>query len=157
MSACWRRAEPSANVFSSWAGRPVGQLFACLVSLAAYSSICSLPKQRPSPRRLSSLVRARLSVTLPQGRLFFSCACWESKEALPPGILDGGVDMPDGSKAGAVEGPGGVYVLNQGGVSIKRNDWRNLWGSLGDVMLILGRFSVQAAPARSTREDEQYV
>ena len=87
------------------------------------------------------------SVTLPAGRVFFSCACWESKEALPDGIIDGAVNMPDGQPAGVVEGPDGVWVLDQGGLTIKRNDVRNLWGSLGDVMLILGRFSVTSASA----------
>lgn len=77
--------------------------------------------------------------------MFFSCAMWESKAALPAGILDGGAVDRDGLTAQVVEGPGGVYLLDKGGLSIKRNDFRNLWGSLGDVMLILGKFSVQAA------------
>ena len=84
----------------------------------------------------------RNDVTLPAGRVFFSGACWESKEVMPNGIASGMIDMPSGEKAGVVEGPGGVFVLDQGGCTIKRNDWRNLWGSLGDVMLILGRFSL---------------
>ena len=78
-------------------------------------------------------------MTLPAGRVFFSCAMWDSKDALPEGIGDGALDLPDGQTAGVLEGPGGVQLLDKGGLSIKRNDWRNLWGSLGDVMLILGR------------------
>ena len=85
---------------------------------------------------------SRNDVTLPAGRVFFSTTCWESKAALPNGFSGGGVEMPDGGTARLYEGPGGVYVLDQGGCTIKRNDVRNLWGSLGDVMLILGRFSV---------------
>ena len=43
----------------------------------------------------------------------------------------------------AIAAPNGkVEVLTKGGMSIKRNDARNLWGGLGDVFLILGRFSV---------------
>ena len=67
------------------------------------------------------------------------------RQALPNGILDGAIAMPDGQTAGVVEG-GGRYVLDKGGLTIKRNDLRNLWGSLGDVMLILGRFAVSPAP-----------
>ena len=124
---------------------------------------------------------ARNDVTLPAGRVFFTGALWDQQDALPPGILDGGIDMPNGQRAGVLQqGPGGVYLLDQGGCTIKRNDWRNLcapccwatacawshartwmhlhlrmhmrmptrrmsrgrrWGTLGDVMLILGRFS----------------
>ena len=94
---------------------------------------------------LSGAVHARArSVTLPEGRVFFSCACWEGEAALPEGILDGAIDMPNGEAAGVVAGPRGTFLLSKGGLSIKRNDWRNLWGSLGDVMLILGRFSAAA-------------
>jgi hypothetical protein len=90
----------------------------------------------------------RNDVSLPAGRVFFSCACWQSREDLPAGIVDGEVMMPDGEAAGVVEGPGGSFVLAKGGLTIKRNDWRNLWGSLGDVMLILGRFSfAEKAPS----------
>ena len=73
----------------------------------------------------------RNDVTLPAGRVFFSCACWESAAAVPAG-------MPEG----VLDGPEGVQLLTSGGLTIKRNDIRNLWGALGDVMLILGRFSV---------------
>ena len=48
--------------------------------------------------------------------------------------------MPDGS--GYVDGPGGVRVAGGGGLSIKNNDAKNLWGFLGEVYFILGRFSV---------------
>lgn len=78
---------------------------------------------------------------------------WEGKEALPDGIMNGALDMPGGQKAGAVEGPDGVFVLDNGGCSIKRNDFRNLWGALGDVMLILGRFSV-GVPVPVEKVDE---
>jgi hypothetical protein len=43
-------------------------------------------------------------------------------------MTDGVLEMPNGETAGVVEGPGGVCVLNKGGLSIKRNDVRNLWG-----------------------------
>ena len=88
----------------------------------------------------------RNDVSLPAGRVFFSCACWESKAALPDGIVEGEVDMPDGERVGVIEGPDGAYLLTKGGLSIKRNDWRNLWGAIGDVMLILGRYSFSEAP-----------
>jgi len=95
---------------------------------------------------------ARNDVTLPSGRVFFSGAAWESKEALPDGILDGAIEMPsgsglDGQAAGVVEGPGSVFLLNQGGLSVKRNSWKNAWGAFGDVMFILGRYSVATSSA----------
>ena len=95
----------------------------------------------------------RNDVSLPAGRIFFSGACWESKDALPEGIAEGAIDMPNGEKAGVVAGAGGVYLLDKGGCSIKRNDFRNLWGSLGDEMLILGRFSL-ADPIPEVKADE---
>ena len=33
-------------------------------------------------------------------------------------------------------------VVKDGGLTIKRNDWRNGFGALGEVFLILGRFNL---------------
>jgi len=86
-------------------------------------------------------------VTLNGGRVFCSGAYWEGTEALPTGIIEGAVDMPgDGGKAGVVSGPNGIFVLDQGGVTIKRNDWRNLFGALGQVTLIVGKFTAVKPP-----------
>lgn len=94
----------------------------------------------PTGREGESVVRffidfpqeaSRNDVSLPAGRVYFSCACW-----------DGGVPLPEELAAEVVEGPAGVQCLGQGGLTIKRNDARNLWGAFGDVMLILGRFSL---------------
>lgn len=87
------------------------------------------------------------SVTLPSGRVFFSCVTWANKESLPDGIIDGAINMPDGELAGVVEGPGGVYILDKGGLSVKANKALNLWGALGDVMHILGRYTVASTSA----------
>lgn len=95
------------------------------------------------------------SVTLPAGRVYFSGATWDSKSSLPPGMMDGVINMPDGETAGIVEGPGGVCVLDKGSISIKANKPLNLWGALGDVMHILGRFSVASTvPATSATSSE---
>lgn len=96
----------------------------------------------------------RNDVTLPAGRVFFSGACWDSEEALPPGLADGAIPMPqpgaasplDAEPAGVVGGPGGVQLLDKGGLSIKRSDWRNVWGAFGDGFFILGKFRVTAPP-----------
>lgn len=51
---------------------------------------------------------------------------WSSRDALPDGILTGGVELPidlgggSGEPLGVVAGPGGVYLLNQGGMTIKQ-------------------------------------
>ena len=125
---------------------PVAALLAGVVDGKCIGRLL-IVRAAPKGQRRSS------QVTLPEGRVFFSCACWESRQVLPNDIIGGAIDMPNGQRAGVVEGPGDVYVLDQGGCSVKRNDFRNLWGSLGDVMLILGRFSV-AALVPEARADE---
>ena len=88
---------------------------------------------------------ARNDVTLPAGRVFFSSACWD-----PTGLseadasaLQAEIDAVDGrGDAGILATPSGVQLLDAGGLTIKRNDWRNGWGAFGDVMLILGRYSL---------------
>ena len=40
------------------------------------------------------------------------------------------------------QGAAGLQLARGGGLSIKRNDVRNLWGFVGDVYLILGKFTV---------------
>jgi len=91
-------------------------------------------------------------VTLPAGRVFFSCACWESKAALPDGLSDGEITMPGRDEpAGVVAGPGGVFLLDKGGLTVKRqNGPLNLWGALGETMLILGRYSLSATNVAAT-------
>ena len=78
----------------------------------------------------------RNDVTLPATRVFFSCPCWDSEERCRE--LMG--SLPDD----LMEGPGGLLLRNSGGLTIKRNDVRYLYGALGDVNLILGRFSLSA-------------
>ena len=88
---------------------------------------------------------ARNDVVLPAGRLFFSGAMWESRDALPAGMLDGALGMPNGEPAGVVEGPGGVFMLNRGEISVKANTALNLWGALGDRGNVLGHFTVHSS------------
>ena len=73
---------------------------------------------------------SRNDVSLPAGRVYFSTICY------------GGEITLDVNPGDFVPGPRGVQLLTQGGMTIKRNDARNLFGALGDVNLILGRFSV---------------
>lgn len=49
--------------------------------------------------------------------------------------------LPDEAVASA---DGTAEVLTRGGLSVKRNDARNLFGALGDVFLIIGRYSLAA-------------
>ena len=54
--------------------------------------------------------------------------------------------LPD--SRGSLEGPDGVVeIAAAGGVSIKANGPKNLFGALGDVYHILGRFEVKPAAA----------
>ena len=55
------------------------------------------------------------------------------------GLLSSLPDKVVASESGSVE------VLTRGGISIKRNAARNLFGALGDVFLILGKFSIAEA------------
>ena len=54
--------------------------------------------------------------------------------------------LPDASGVLDVQLEGGALsdtkLAAAGGLSIKRDDARNLWGALGDVFLILGRFTI---------------
>jgi len=93
---------------------------------------------------------ARNDVTLPAGRLFFSGAVWDSRKSLPPGILDGVVGMPNGEPVGVVEGPGGVFMLNRGELSVRSNSARNLWGLFGEGSAVMGQFTLASAlPSRA--------
>lgn len=49
--------------------------------------------------------------------------------------------LPD--SRGSLEGPDGVEIAAAGGISIKANGPKNLWGGLGDVYHILGKFEVK--------------
>ena len=53
--------------------------------------------------------------------------------------------LPD--SRGSLQGPDGIEVAAAGGVSIKANGPKNLFGALGDVYHILGRFEVKPAAA----------
>ena len=53
--------------------------------------------------------------------------------------------LPGG--AGALPAHAGMALAAEGGLSIKVNDGRNLWGAFGDVFHILGRFSVAPVEA----------
>ena len=53
------------------------------------------------------------------------------------GAAPGKVLLPPGGK---------LALLTEGGLTIKRNSARNLWGGLGDIFLILGRFTIGDTP-----------
>jgi hypothetical protein len=50
-----------------------------------------------------------------------------------------------GSLPNEVVSAGQVDLLTKGGIQIKGNGAKNLWGALGDVFLILGRFTISEA------------
>ena len=85
----------------------------------------------------------RNDVTLPSGRVYFSTSCFADEEARinmmapPEEVLS--VD--------------GVQVVNQGGLTIKGNGPKNAFGAFGDVMLILGRFSLSAVVPEVTENE----
>ena len=43
-------------------------------------------------------------------------------------------------------------MLNSGGLTIKKNTLLNLWGALGDVNLILGRYSLSGGKTAEAAE-----
>ena len=74
----------------------------------------------------------RNDVSIPSGRVYFSSALLP-RDAAP-------------SNSMAVLAPDGAGILPEGGVTIKSDGGiLNLWGAIGDVNLILGRYSVRAA------------
>ena len=74
----------------------------------------------------------RNDVSIPSGRVYFSSA------VLPPDAA--------GNNPMAVLAPDGSGILPEGGVTIKSDGGvLNLWGAIGDVNLILGRYSVREA------------
>lgn len=75
---------------------------------------------------------SRNDVRLPAGRVFFSGLCFADRTAAS---LKAGESL--------MEGPGGTGILTDGGLTIKKNGLVNLYGALGDVNLILGRYKTK--------------
>ena len=80
---------------------------------------------------------SRNDVTLPAGRIFFSGVCFADADQAP---LEVGESL--------VVGPRNVGILNEGGMTIKRNGFLNLFGALGDTNAILGRYKVDSVNIR---------
>ena len=105
---------------------------------------------RPSGRDGASAIRfyldfpdgaERNDVSLPAGRVYMSCACYEGTALTAEeeaAILADGLTL--------IDAPSGLRLLSRGGLSIKRNDLRNLYGALGDVYLILGKAGYAPSP-----------
>jgi hypothetical protein len=74
---------------------------------------------------------SRNDVSIPAGRGI----AFQDSTAVP-------LDILSESSVSIVEGPGGTGVLNEGGLTIKKNGLANLYGALGDVNLILGRYTI---------------
>ena len=90
---------------------------------------------------------SRNDVSLPAGRVFCSCALFDggAADTLPPELL----------REEFVRAPGGAQLLARGGLSVLRNDARNLFGALGDTYFILGKFKVSPAPGGSMRSAQE--
>ena len=84
----------------------------------------------------------RNDVSIPPGRVFFS-------SALLDGDSDDAYDVPASE---IYEARGGLKLLNSGGLTIKKNTLLNLWGALGDVNLILGRYSLSGGKTAEAAE-----
>ena len=91
----------------------------------------------------------RNDVTLPSGRIFFSGALLGA-EADPRTRI---AEISDG----AFETPSGALLVAEGGLTVKRNDARNLWGALGETNLILGRFAFTRDWSRDGAEQYGYA
>lgn len=73
----------------------------------------------------------RNDVTLPEGRIFFSSVVITDE-------ADPRMRAAEASN-GAVRTPTGALLIPEGGLNVKRNDVTNLFGAMGETMLILGR------------------
>jgi hypothetical protein len=75
--------------------------------------------------------------SIPAGRVLFNGVAFQDSTAVPSDLLsESSVSIIEGP------GPGGTGVLNEGGLTIKKNGLANLYGALGDVNLILGRYTI---------------
>lgn len=74
---------------------------------------------------------SRNDVSIPEGRVFFSGVAFVSVEGAPAELT-------------LFEAPSGNAVNTDGGLTIKRNGIANLYGALGDINLILGRYRISA-------------
>jgi hypothetical protein len=81
---------------------------------------------------------ARNDVSLPAGRVYFSTVLWQGNEAQQA------IQLAEAGPGGVMSVSGGKAALltQGGGLTIKRNSARNLWGGLGDVFFILGKFTL---------------
>ena len=82
----------------------------------------------------------RNDVSIPSGRVYFSTACFPINNDAVQGQM-----KLDESIASFVErNDQKVAILKEGGITIKKNSIMNLYGALGDVNLILGRYKVDS-------------
>ena len=81
---------------------------------------------------------SRNDVDIPKGRVFFSSACFDDGSKDDSGKQE--IDIPASE---LLEMPSGLQMVKSGGLTIKRpGGIMNLYGALGDINLILGRYSV---------------
>ena len=110
---------------------------------------------RPSGRDGASAVRfyldfpdgaERNDVSLPAGRVYMSCACYEGTSLT---AVEEAAIAADG--LALIDAPNGLRLLSKGGLTIKRNGLRNLYGALGDVYFILGKAGYAPSPTTEER------
>ena len=91
----------------------------------------------------------RNDVSIPSGRVFFSGALFDrermvgSSDELPPELVSATIAAGDTR--------GSLRLLKEGGLTIKKNGIANLYGALGDVSLILGKYTVSEAKQKATQ------
>jgi len=105
-----------------------------------------LPSKRPGESRVNFFIdfpkgATRNDVTLPAGRVFFSCSVWDSDESRAAAGV---------GKDEVVETPSGAQLLQIGRIRIEKNDLRNLGGAYSNTDIILGRFFMQRNASTET-------
>ena len=82
----------------------------------------------------------RNDVSIPSGRVYFSTACFPTNS----GDVQGKLRFDESTVASVNRNDKNVAILKEGGITIKNNTFMNLYGALGDVNLILGRYKVDS-------------
>lgn len=90
----------------------------------------------------------RNDVSIPSGRVFFSGALFDRERMMVRDADELPAELV-GATIAAGDERGSLRLLKEGGLTIKKNGVANLYGALGDVSLILGKYTISEAKQRA--------